>query len=232
MYGMCAVAGLQEPGGGVLDRVVSRRVQVEAGGLLVEPGAAFDGIYAVKSGAFKTFSGAEGREKVVDLHFPGELIGLEALEAGNHLFGVVALEASSVCHLHFNTLDALAERYGAFQQALIAGMSDKMRWDQWLSAITAAPRAEQSVAAFLLGVSVRYGERGLPDNTFRLPVSRQEIASYLSLALETVSRIFTRFQDQGLIEARGRHVALTDVPGLAELAGLTLDRELFPTTNR
>mgnify|MGYP002713023520 CR=1 FL=1 len=221
LYGLCLLAGLEQPGSELLDRVVARRQPVSRGDFLFEAGERFRGIFAVKSGSFKASTKPNGHgEKVVDFHFGGELLGLEGIESGQYAHSVRALENSSVCALDFSHVPFTGQQLVDFQQELIRTMSDKILHDQRLSALLGTRSAEQRVAAFLVYVSVRYSEHGLPGIEFRLPMSRDEIAEYLGLALETVSRMFKRFQSHGLLVARGRHTQLLDLPALKEIAGL------------
>lgn len=228
LYGLCLLAGLDQPDSDLLDKVVARRQPVPRGDFLFRAGEPFRGIFAVKSGSFKASTKANGRgEKVVDFHFGGELLGLEGIEAGEYAHSVRALENSSVCVLDFSRVPFTGQQLVDFQQEVIRALSDKIRHDQRLSALLGTRTAEQRVAAFLVYVSIRYSEHGLPGTEFRLPMSRDEIAEYLGLALETVSRMFKRFQSKGLLVARGRHTRVLDLAGLKRIAGMGPDEGII-----
>lgn len=221
LFGLCKVAGLGEPSEELLDKVVSRQQPISQGKYLAEAGAPFMDIYAVKSGSFKTYATIEdNREQVIDFHFPGELIGLEGISAGKYPYSVLALESSSVCKLHFDQLDQLGERTQEFLEQLVETMSRRALQDQWVPILMGAQSAEQRMAVFLLSLSARFAERELPSVEFKLPMSRNDIAHYLGLAVETVSRMFQRFQAQGLLNVRGRSIQLSDFEALREVAGL------------
>lgn len=228
MLGICKAAGLERPETGLLDRIVTRRVKVGADEHLINAGDDFQGIYAVKSGAFKTYAlTPEGHEHVIDIHLPGELIGMEAMHGVPYRYSVIALDQGSVCHTHFKNLDLLGSNFGEFQQALLDAMSEKLEWNQWMASIRGTQRAEQAVASFLLGMSLRFAEHGMPGETFRLPVSRNEIASYLGLALETVSRVVSRLQSSNIIAVSGRNVHIEKMEELREISGIpAIDDEL------
>lgn len=221
LYGMCQVAGLEAPVPDLLDEIVGRREPVAAGDDVITAGAPFGEIYAVKSGSFKTYvTMANGERQIIDFYFPGELMGLEGMSAGVYPHAVEALEASSVCRLDFSKLHLLGARLGDFQQQLIAALSRRARQDQWVPLLMGAQNAEQRTATFLLSLSSRFAEHDLPSLRFKLPMSRHDIANYLGLAVETVSRMFQRFQSMELLEVHGRHVELRDLDALRVIAGL------------
>lgn len=221
LYGMCKVAGLESPSNETFDEIVARREQVTSGQQIISRGADFDEIFAVKSGAFKTYTTlANGKEQIIDFYFPGELIGLEGIAGQRYPHAVEALEASSVCRLRFSSLPLLKERQGDFKQQLIRALSMRTTLNQWVPLMMGAQNAEQRTATFLLSLSARLAEHELPNLRFKLPMSRHDIANYLGLAVETVSRMFQRFQSLNLLEVHGRHLELRDVAGLRAVAGL------------
>lgn len=222
LYGMCQVAGLEAPVPDLIDEIVGRREPVTSGEILIEPGREFREIYAVKSGSFKTYATlANGQQQILDFYFPGELMGLEGLDEQHYPHSIEAMEASSVCRLDFSKIDILGQRTGEFQQQLIGALSRRARLDQWVPMLMGAQNAEQRTATFLLSLSERFANHGLPSMHFKLPMSRHDIANYLGLAVETVSRMMQRFQSLELLEVHGRHVELRNVPELHKLAGLS-----------
>lgn len=221
LYGMCQVAGLDAPNPALIDAVVSRREEVPAGQRLVSAGQPFAEIIAVRSGAFKiTDELANGEEQVVDFALPGELMGLEVLSGGVYPHTIEALEASSICRFELSRLHLLEQRMGEFQQQLIQALSMQTRRQQWVPLLLGASNAEQRIAMFLLGIAARFAEHGLPGQRFRLPMSRQLIADYLGLAMETVSRVLKRFHAQGLIDVHARSIALHSLDELRVVAGV------------
>jgi len=80
--------------------------------------------------------------------------------------------------------------------------------------------ADERLAAFVLNVACRFADRGFDVAAIRLPMSRPEIASYLGLTPETVSRLFSRFHQQGLIDVSARTVRILRLRDLEALAGL------------
>lgn len=221
LYGMCQIAGLDAATPDLIDKVVSRREKVAAGQRLASAGEPLDEIIAVRSGAFKTTAElANGEEQVVDFSLPGELMGLEALGEGEYPHAIEALEESSICRFNLSRVHMLEQRMGEFQQQVIRALTTQSQRDQWVPLLLGAKNAEQRMAMFLLGLSSRYTEHGLPGLRFKLPMSRQQIANYLGLAMETVSRVFKRFHSQGLIDVHARHIVLENIDELGVVAGV------------
>ncbi len=220
LFGICQVAGLGSIDDSLLESVVSRRWPVARGDKLVTPGTPFRGIFAVKSGAFRTLSRIGQRVRVTDFHFPGELIGLETIESGGYIHTVEALDDSSICELGFSRLHRLGPRLVQFQEQLIQAMSRRMRHDQQLCALARAQNSEQRLAAFLYSVATRLNPDQRPAAEFRLPMLREDIADYLGLAIETISRLLTQFSQRGILHLRGRNAQIHDFKSLRALAGL------------
>lgn len=221
MFGMCNEAGLtrDEP---LLDQIVSRRTPLERQAKLVGAGMAFTQLYAVKSGALAVLDeGGEGEPRILGFYFPGDLIGLDAIESGHYQQTVVALEKASVCRLDYESIPLLGEHQGGFYRQLIQAMSHRLRFEQWSSRLLGAHSTEQRLASFLLYLSSQLKARGLAHLSFRLPMKRVDIASYLGMAMETVSRSLSQLQKVGVVELKGRSTRLCDLIALHRLAGLT-----------
>lgn len=222
MHSLCQLAGLDDADKNIIDKVINRKQEISTGKVLFEAGEEFKGIYAVKSGMFKTITYFnDGKEQIIDFYLPGELIGLDAINEKAYLYKVIAMQDSSVCEMDFDAMGKLDEKFVSFQASLIQALSRKVRLDQYQSLLTSAQNADQRLAVFLLGISMRFKAHGLPDNEFRLSILRKDIANYLGLALETVSRIFKKFETKGLISTRGKRVQLLDVDALNKLACIT-----------
>lgn len=204
----------------LLDAVVSRRVSVKKGEVLTDPSMSFEAVFSVKSGAFKTLQQVPGqRTKIIGFHFPGELVGLEAIDARRHHYTVEALVNSSVCELHMGKVGELAERSGEFQQEMILAMSRRILHDQQMQALLGVQSAERRIAAFLYSVATRMNAGHGPATEFRLPMLREDVGNYLGLAVETVSRMLSQFSQRGIASLQGRNVTISDLPALREMAG-------------
>jgi len=179
-------------------------------------GDAFNAIAAVRAGTVKTYvNDADGREQVLGFFLPGEVIGLNAISQARYPCNAVALEPVMLCRFSFPTISALALRMPGLQQQLFRLLSEDIGKAALLAGNFAA---DERMAAFLLGLSRRYAARGFSADRFVLTMTRTDIANYLRLAAESVSRVFRRFQDEGLLRVERREIELLDRPGLERLA--------------
>lgn len=200
---------------------------------LFRTGEKFNTVHMVRSGAVKTYVILKnGDEQVIGFHTAGDLIGLDAIEHDRHVCNAVVLDTSSVCALPFDQLCRTSAASPAAQRRLIAAMSRKLVHHEGLLLILGQKTAEQRVAAFLLQQSRRQRQLGLSPREVNLPMSRADIASYLALAVETVSRVLTRLQDAGLVRVQRSRVTILDLAALAELAEETLDDSYPPDERR
>ncbi|MCW9012237.1 MAG: cyclic nucleotide-binding domain-containing protein [Gammaproteobacteria bacterium] len=219
LYRLCQIAGL-DADESALDSVVERRKKIANADYLYRAGDRFSGVFAVKSGIFKSISYFDdGREQIIDFHLPGELIGLEAIDEGIYLQSVIALENSSVCDMDFAEMEKLEHKFIAFQGSVIHALSRKVRLDQYQSLLIGAQSAEQRLAIFLISIFSRLRAHDMQAHSFRMPM-RKDIANYLGLALETVGRVLKRFEESKLIESKGRHLKICNYSEIQQRAGL------------
>jgi CRP/FNR family transcriptional regulator len=198
---------------------VNSRTRLRKGATLFHAGAPFSALYAVRLGSLKTTVSAEdGRAQVAGYHMPGDMVGLDGIATGHHGCDAVALEDAEVCALPFDAIEALARKVPALQRNLHRLLAKEISRDHGLLLLLGNMRAEERLAAFLLNLSERYRQRGYSASEYVLRMTREEIGSYLGLTLETVSRLFSRFQNEGLIKVKGRAVQLVDRKALRELA--------------
>lgn len=210
-------------GGAELDRfdeVATARRRVARGAPLYHNGDRFESLYAVRSGAFKTVGvSRQGEEKVTGFHLPGELLGLEAISSGRHDYSAVALEDSEVCILPFAQLERMALSMPALQHQLLRLLSGDISRDHGLMLLLGSMTAEQRLAAFLLSLARRHQRLGFSASRFALRMTREEIGNYLGLTLETVSRLLSRFQREGLVAVQQRDIELKSAERLMEMVG-------------
>jgi CRP/FNR family transcriptional regulator len=183
-------------------------------------GDRFEAIAAVRAGTVKTFvNDAEGREQVQGFFLPGEVIGLNAISSERYPCNAVALDPVMLCKFSFPGIAALASRMPGLQQQLFKLLSQ----DIGKAALLAGNyTADERMAAFLVSLSRRFAARGFSPSRFRLTMTRNDIANYLRLASESVSRGFRRLQDDGLVSVNRREIELTDMPRLEAMAGSIL----------
>jgi CRP/FNR family transcriptional regulator, anaerobic regulatory protein len=206
---LCLPCGLKD-GNELLDDLVYTRKRMKRGEVLFHAGAAFESLYAVRSGFFKSNVLLEdGRDQVTGFHMAGEVLGLDGIGTGNHTADVIALEDSEVCVIPYAHLEE-----PGLQRQLHKVMSRELVRDQGVMMLLGTMKAEERLAAFLLNLSTRFTARGYSASEFHLRMTRDEIGSYLGLSLETVSRLFSRFQEDGHITVQQKHIRILDIPGL------------------
>jgi CRP/FNR family transcriptional regulator len=220
LFQLCLPVGLGEEELVMLDRLIRRRRVLRRGEYLFRPGDPFVFVYAVRSGSIKTYIPVrDGADQVTGFHLPGELLGLDAIHTERHQCGAVALETTGVCELPLNRMEELGSAVTNLQRRMLRIMSRQILHDQTLQVLLCKRSAEERLAALLLSLSNRYKRRGFSATDFHLSMSRQEIASYLGLAEETVSRLFGRLQEQGLIEVLRKRVHLLNLRRLTSMVG-------------
>ena len=179
----------------------------------------FRDIFVVRSGAAKTYVIQPcGEEQVIGFHMPGDIVGLDAIDSGRHTCNAMVLDTSCVCPLPFEKVLRLGARAPKIQARLTSRLSRKIVDHEALLQILGQKTAEQRMAAFLLGFLRAQHARGLSLANINLPMARADIASYLALAVETVSRVLTRLQERALIEVNRNLVRIRDLDGLTRLA--------------
>lgn len=203
-----------------LDEIVKRGRPLKKGEFLFRQGDSFTSVFAVRSGALKTFSISDtGEEQITGFHLPSELVGLSGMDAESYPVSAQALETTSICEIPFERLDELAVQLPQLRRQLMRVMSREIREDQQMMLLLSKKTADERIATFLVNLSARFRARGFSANQFRLAMSRNEIGNYLGLAVETVSRVFTRFQQNQLLEAEGKEIRILDPIELCALAG-------------
>ncbi len=213
---LCLPLGLEGHDLERMDDLVTRSAPVHEGEHLFRVGDPFKAVYAVRAGSYKSYTvDSEGREHVLGFHLPGELLGLDAIYPERHVSNAVALDTASICVLPYERLQELAGEIGGLRSQLFRLMSKDIADT---AALAGDFTAEERIAAFLVGLSRRFQQRGFSSREFNLTMSRRDIANYLRLAPETVSRVFARFEKDELITVLRRSIRLLDFTKLHGLA--------------
>ncbi len=203
-----------------LEHLSNNKRSFSTGDYLFRTGDRFKSLHAIRGGSFKTrVLHEDGREQVTGFLMAGEIIGLDAISTDSHTCEAVAMESSEVCELPFDQLEELSRDIPSLQRHLHKIMSREIVRDQGIMMLLGSMRAEERLAAFLLNLSKRNAAHGLSATKLQLRMSRLEIGSYLGLKLETVSRAFSHFQEDGMIQVKARAVELMDIPKLRALVG-------------
>ncbi|MCX7179332.1 MAG: fumarate/nitrate reduction transcriptional regulator Fnr [Proteobacteria bacterium] len=215
---LCLPYGLSEPEIEQLDSAVGARRRIKRQQNLYRAGEGFEAIYAIRSGFFKTDVLLEdGRNQVTGFQMAGEILGMDGISGEAHTCNAVALEDSEVCVIPFGQLEHLSREIQTLQHHFHKVMSREIVRDHGVMMLLGTMRAEERLAAFLLNLSQRFTARGYSPAEFHLRMTRDEIGSYLGLKLETVSRAFSHFQEDGLISVQQKHIVILDHAGLKQL---------------
>jgi CRP/FNR family transcriptional regulator, anaerobic regulatory protein len=218
LHELCLPVGMNAEEINRLDQLVETRRKVRKGQALYRSGDPFEAIYAIRIGWFKTDVLLEdGREQVTGFQMTGEMLGLDGISTEAHSCNAVALEDSEVCVIPYDQLEELSREVEGLQHQFHKVMSREIVRDHGVMMLLGSMRAEERLAAFLLNLSQRFNARGFSSAEFHLRMTRDEIGSYLGLKLETVSRAFSRFQDEGFIAVQQKHIRINDLAGLRRL---------------
>lgn len=219
LYDLCLPMGLETGDLDRLDNVIKRRQSVDKNNFLFRMGEPLKSVYAIRSGSFKTYlTNPDGTEQIVGFSLPGELLGMDAISEDSHTCTAKALETSNVCEIPFERLESLARDIPNLQHQLFRLMSKEIQQDQNLMLLLAQMPAETRLASFLLGMSERLNKRGYAANEFNLSMSRGDIANLLGMAVETISRLLSHFQENGLLKVERKHITILKLDELRKLA--------------
>ncbi|MDH2435106.1 fumarate/nitrate reduction transcriptional regulator Fnr [Pokkaliibacter sp. MBI-7] len=203
-----------------LDGIIDKSRPLKKGEHLFRQGDNFSSVFAVRAGAIKTYTVTdEGEEQITGFYLPSELLGLSGIHESQYPVSAKVLETTTVCEIPFEKLDTLSGQLPELRKNLLRTMSKEIREEQQMMLLLSKKNADERVGTFLVRLSQRFKLRGFSATHFRLPMSRNEIGNYLGLAVETVSRIFTRFQKNELIAVEGKDIRVIDLSGLYAAAG-------------
>ena len=215
---ICQPAGLTVEELDQLDALIDVRRKVRRGDALYRAGEPFNALYAVRSGFFKSrITYEDGRDQVIGFSMAGEILGMDGIGQDTHNCDAVALEDSEVCSIPYEQLEELSREISSLQKHFHKVMSREIVRESGVMMLLGVMRAEERIAAFLLNLSQRLSARGYSPIEFHLRMTREEIGSYLGLKLETVSRAFSRFHKDDLIEVDQKFVRIKSIEGLKQV---------------
>ena len=203
----------------LLDKMVERNKPLHKGDYLYRVGEPFSSIYTVRVGCIKRVHiTGKGEEQITGFYLPGEILGIDGLD--NHVYNnsAIALETSSVCQIPFHKLESLSQVIPSLQHHYFQLIAREINNAEKLITLLSKSSAEQRVASHLLNLSTGYKKRQLSGTEFILPMSRTDMGNYLGLTIETVSRVFSRFQKDALIKTERRLITLLDYDKLIHIA--------------
>ena len=217
---LCIPQGMTDDELKLVDTIIERKKPVHKNDYLFRAGDNNRSIYAVLSGSVKTLvDNPNGEEQIVGFHLPGELLGMDGFSGDAHTCSSVALETSSVCEFPLEKLDEVCHLVPSIQYAMRRIMGREVAKDHAMLLLLGRMSAEEKLASFLVSLSKRMAQRHWKPTEFNLTMPRQDIANYLGLAVETVSRLFAHLQEQSIIEVDRRRVNISDMKRLKAIIG-------------
>ncbi|MGJ8619049.1 MAG: fumarate/nitrate reduction transcriptional regulator Fnr [Methylophilaceae bacterium] len=218
---LCMPLGFTENEMKKIDDVVKTRRRIKQGDLLFGNGDTFTSLYAIRTGIFKTSVATEdGREQVIGFQMAGEVVGLDGIVNDAHSCNAVALEDAEVCVMPFSNIEDLSREFPELQRHVHKIMSREIVRENKVMMLLGNMRAEERLAAFLLNLLQRSHARGFSQSEIVLRMTREEIGSYLGMKLETVSRTFSKFSDEGIVQVKQRYVRIIKPDALKKIFNL------------
>lgn len=204
-----------------LDNIVQRGRPLQKNRHIFREGDEFGSVFAVRSGAVKTYSITDsGEEQVTGFYFPGEVVGLDGIGQNRYANSAVSLETAAICEIPFSQIEQLSGHIPNLRRHFFKLLSSEIVEDQRHITLLSKNTAEERLASLLVSISARQARRGLSSSAFRLPMSRADIGSFLGLTVETVSRVFSRFAKQDLVTIDNKELSDLNVEGLKAIANV------------
>ncbi|MBK1641626.1 transcriptional regulator FNR [Chromatium okenii] len=200
-----------------LDEIAKRTRLLHRGDYLFQTGDRFRALYIVKTGVVKRFAASTAGEQVVGFHLPGDVLGFDGINHQRHDCSTMALETAALCEIPFARLEVLAREVPRLQHQIYCVLSRVISGETEMLLLLGKKNAEERLAVFLVNLSQRLQRRGLSPSDFYLSMSRHDIGSYLGLAVETISRLLMRFQEDRLLRVERKHIQLLNLPALTAL---------------
>ncbi len=218
LHSLCLPLGLSNHDLTQLDQIIDRKERYQRNEVLFRANTPFTTLFVVRSGTFKTtVTDSNGHEQITGFYFPGEFIGLDAIYTESYQATATSVETSTLCALPFDRLQNLGADIPQLQVNILRRSSKELSNDKSLMVLLSKNNADAKLATYLLSLSARFQERGFSATKFRLSMPRKDIANHLGLAVETMSRLFSRFQKEKLITVAGKSITLLDLPKLQTL---------------
>ncbi|ROO37620.1 transcriptional regulator [Salinisphaera orenii YIM 95161] len=212
---LCLPYGLSHEDILELERLVSTGVPIGASDELFVQGDPLEDIYAIRDGSMKTVVVDEdGLEQILGFYYPGDLLGLDGFADQKHHCTAVALEPTHVCRIPVARLDRLVDKLPSLRHQLMRLMSQALSDEEKLLLTLGRKNSMGRICSLLLTLSRRREMRGLEPSPVSLSMKRLELANFLSMRLETVSRVLTRLQRDGVIRIRHNDVDIVDPEAL------------------
>ncbi len=197
---------------------IVRQVSLTPNQVLFLEGDPAEHVYNIVAGTLRVSKQlADGRRQITGFLFAGDFLGLGGAEG--YSYSAEAVTPVTLCRFRWRQLDALFEAYPRLERHLLGMAVDELAAAQEQLLLLGRKSALERVASFLLQLSERAERQGLSKSPVRLPMTRADIADYLGLTTETVSRAFGTLKRDGAIEVPNPHgVVLCDIDALDAIA--------------
>jgi len=203
----------------MLDASISKYKTLYKADAIFHQGTESSCIYAIRSGAVRTYTTAKnGDQQTLGFHLPGDILGLDGLDNKIHSCSGVTLATSTICEIPIKTLHMLCIKMPGLQRQLLRVLGEEISKDYTMLLMLARCNADQKLAIFFTNLSERFGKRGFSTREFELTMTRSEIANYLGLADETISRLIARFKDKKLIQVQRKSIKIIAKQRMIEIA--------------
>lgn len=200
----------------LLNTLSKRHINIKRGDYLYRQGQPAQMFYVVTAGTLKSVMLSEnGDEAIVGFYFMGDMLGLESLHNHAHLTSAIGLADSQVCEINLESLLDINAKLPKLQRTLLDLISAQL--GQQIAG-NSKRTALQNLVAFLLTMGNRLGQPYNNTIEFELIMARYDIANYLHLTIETISRLLTRLQIAKLISVQRNHIKLLDINQLQKIA--------------
>ena len=207
-----------------LDDLVERHSPLQRGEYLFRQADGYRSLFAIRSGSFKTqHLHTDGTESILGFHLPGEIIGLAGLGSGEYQASAIALERATACELPLNRLHELVKILPSLNHQLYKVMGCRISEDQEMLMVLRDNSAQERLASFILNLAQRLKRRGFSSVNLILSMTRQDIANFLGLTLETVSRTFAKLEKEGVLKIDRRNIQILDKDRLYKLSSASCD---------
>lgn len=209
-----------------LDKIVDRKTPLKKNQHLYQIGDKFSSLFAIRAGVIKLYSFSDSGEEVIHgFYLPGDVLGVDALASKVHMLNAIAVDTVSVCALPFDQLSDLSLKVPVLNQQIMHVMSKEVNEGRVHSEMLIKRNADQRVAQFIWNMAERYRQRGYVYDEFRLNVLHRDVAVYLGLTPETVSRILAKFHADNIVTWKKKEVHIHNERLLSELAGSAVCEE-------
>lgn len=199
-----------------LAEIIERnKATIQKGTVIYQAGDEFKNLYAIRSGSVKIYSiNEQGDEQITSFHMSGDLIGFDAIADNEHLSFAQALETTSISEIPFAELMHLSSQKPCLNLHLLKLISTEISTKKNLMMMISKQTAEQRLVSFLLHLYENLARRNLASQEIKLTMTRYEIGNYISLTVETISRLLTKLQKNSIIDVHGRYITILDIENL------------------